>query len=75
MKKYHDQRIEKRQFVVGYLALLLNSRLCLFLGKLMSMWSKPFLNKQVFSHGALELENSEGTKFKVNRHRMKLYLK
>ena len=27
MKKYHDQKIEKNQFVVGDLVLLLNSRL------------------------------------------------
>ena len=34
MKKYHDQKIEKRDFVVGNLVLLFDSRLLLFLGKL-----------------------------------------
>lgn len=36
MKNCHDQRIEKRDFVVGELVLLVNSRSLLFLGKLMS---------------------------------------
>ena len=36
MKRYHDQRIEKREFVVGDLVLLFNSRLRLFPGKLKS---------------------------------------
>ena len=36
MKKYHDQKIEMRDFLVGDLVLLFNSRLCLFQGKLKS---------------------------------------
>ena len=34
MKKYHDNKIEKREFMVGDLVLLYNSRLRLFSGKL-----------------------------------------
>ncbi|KAK4706613.1 hypothetical protein R3W88_033825 [Solanum pinnatisectum] len=34
MKKYHDQKIEKHEFVVADLLLLFNLRLCLFHGKL-----------------------------------------
>ena len=34
MKKYHDLKIEKREFMVGDLVLLYNSRLRLFSGKL-----------------------------------------
>ena len=74
MNKYHDQRIEKREFVVGDLVLLFNYRLRLFLGKLKSKWSGPFLIKQVFSHREVELENSEGTRFKVKGQRIKSYL-
>ena len=33
MKRYHDQRIEKREFVVSDVVFLFNSRLRLFLGK------------------------------------------
>ena len=36
MKKYHDLKIEKREFMVGDLVLLFNSRLHLFRGKLKS---------------------------------------
>ncbi|KAK4733614.1 hypothetical protein R3W88_007875 [Solanum pinnatisectum] len=74
MKRYHDQRIEKRKFVVGDLVLLFNSRLRLFPGKLKSKWTGPFLVTQVLPHGAVELENSEGTRFKVNGQRIKIYL-
>ena len=36
MKKYHDLKIKKREFIVGDLVLLYNSRLRLFPGKLKS---------------------------------------
>lgn len=54
MKKYHDQRIENRYFIVGDHVLIFNSRLQLFLGELKSMCSRPFLLKQVFPFGARE---------------------
>ena len=41
MKKHHDQKIEKRNFVVRDLVLLFNSRLRLFPGKLKSKWIGP----------------------------------
>ena len=74
MKKYHDQKIEKREFVVGDLVFLFNSRLCLFLGKLKAKWTGPFLITKVFPHGAVELENKEGARFRVNKQRIKIYL-
>ena len=33
----------------------------------------PYLITQVFPHGAVELKNKEGVRFKVNRERIKLY--
>lgn len=74
MKKYHDQKIEKREFVVGDLVLLFNSRLHLFLGKLKSKWTGPFRVTQVFPHGAVELENKEGIRFKVDGQRIKVHM-
>ncbi|XP_004229136.1 uncharacterized protein [Solanum lycopersicum] len=65
MKKYHDQRIEKREFAVGDLVLLFNSRLRLFLEKLKSEWTQSLLITKVFSHGGVELENKQGTKFTI----------
>ena len=66
MKKYHDQKIEKSDFMVGDLVLLFNSRLRLFSGKLKSTWTGPYLVTQLFPHGAVELETKEGVRFKMN---------
>ena len=66
MKKYHDQKIEKRDFMVGDLVLLFNYRLCFFPSKLNSKWIGPYLITQLFPHGAVDLENKEGVRFKVN---------
>ena len=41
-KKWHDQKILRKEFKVGELVLLYNSRLKHFLGKLKSRWSGPF---------------------------------
>ena len=42
-KKFHDHRILRREFKVGLLVLLYNSRLKLFPGKLKSKWSGPYI--------------------------------
>ena len=41
-KKWHDQRIQRKEFREGDQVLLFNSRLRLFLGKLKSKWSGPY---------------------------------
>ena len=74
MKKYHDQNIEKRNFVLGDLVLLFKSRLRLFLGKLKSKWTGPFMITQVFPHGEVELENKDSARFTVNGQIIKTYL-
>ena len=75
MKKYHDNKYEKREFMVGDLVLLFNSRLRLFQGKLKSKWTGPYTVTQLFHHGAVELETKEGVRFKVNGQRIKIYLR
>ena len=65
MKKYHDQRIEKREFAIGDLVLPFKSRLPLYLVKLKYKWNGPFLISKVFQHGAVEQENKEGAKFTI----------
>ncbi|XP_038896637.1 uncharacterized protein LOC120084898 [Benincasa hispida] len=73
-KRWHDQHIIKKEFVVGQKVLLFNSRLRLFPGKLKSRWSGPFIIKIVFSHGAVELTREDGIHvFKVNGQRVKPY--
>ena len=59
MKKYHDQKIEKRNFMVRDSLLLYNSRLFLFPGKLKSKWTGPYLITQLFPHGVVEQENKQ----------------
>ena len=53
---------------------MFNSRLRLFPGKLKSRWSGPFMVKKVLPHGAVEFTHPEHEDFKVNGHRLKLYL-
>jgi hypothetical protein len=73
-KKWHDQKIQKKEFWEGQLVLLFNSRLKLFPGKLKSRWSGPFIVHKVFPHGAIEVKNqSNGAIFKVNGQRLKPY--
>ena len=74
MKKYHDNKIEKREFMVGDLVLLFNSRLLLFPGKLKSKWIGPYLVTQLFPHKVVEFETTDGVRFKVNGQRIKIYL-
>ncbi|XP_056697655.1 uncharacterized protein [Spinacia oleracea] len=72
-KKFHDKMIQKREFNIGDKVLLYNSRLRLFPGKLKSRWSGPFTITEVKEHRAIEVASENGTKFKVNGQRLKLY--
>ena len=73
------RRVRDHMMIIGYTikegdqVLLFNSRLKLFPSKLKSKWSGPFLVKQVFSHGAIEVWSKETGAFKVNVQRRKLY--
>ena len=75
MKSMHDQHILHKSFKVGQKVLLYNSRLHLFLGKLQSRWSGPFIVQDISPHGAIKIQNSRNNNvFKVNGHRLKPYL-
>ncbi|KAK8511445.1 hypothetical protein V6N12_038048 [Hibiscus sabdariffa] len=43
------------------------------IGKLRSKWHGPFTVTEVFPHGAVELEDDSGQRFKVNGQRLKPY--
>ena len=74
-KKLHDARIRHgKQFNEGDHVLLYNSRLQLFPGNLKSRWSGPFTVAQVFPYGTVEVTHPEKGTFKVNGHRLKLYV-
>ncbi|PNX82690.1 hypothetical protein L195_g038723, partial [Trifolium pratense] len=74
-KRYHDAKLVPKEFHKGQLVLLFNSRFKLFPGKLKSKWSGPFVVKEVFPHGAVEIFKSgeENQSFKVNGQRLKVY--
>ena len=73
-KRWHDKRI-KKEFAPRDKVLLFNSRVKLFEhGKLRSKWEGPFKVISTSSHGAVTLQNDEGTLFKVNGHHLKIFL-
>ncbi|XP_074290705.1 uncharacterized protein LOC141617412 [Silene latifolia] len=63
--RFHDKAIIRREFKVGDLVLLFNSRFKLFLGKLKSKWSGPFTVVRVFTYGSVEVVDGDRA-FKVN---------
>jgi hypothetical protein len=75
VKRWHDKRIRKKEFAPRDKVLLFNSRVKLFRhGKLQSKWERPFMVVSSSSHGAIMLQNDEGTLFKVNGQCLKLFL-
>jgi hypothetical protein len=75
MKKVYDWSILRRSFEPSQKAILYNSCLHLFPGKLKSRWTGPFIIRTVFPHGAIEIEDPKnGNTFKVNGQRLKPFL-
>ena len=70
-KKWHDQKILRREFKVGDEVLLFNSRLKLFIRKLKLKWSGPYTAVSSKTFGAVTFKTSNGEEFKVNGHRLK----
>ena len=73
-KKWHDQKILRREFKVGDQILLFNSKLKLFPGRLKSKWSGPYTVVGSTTFGAVTLKTSNGEEFKANGQRLKQYL-
>ena len=73
-KKWHNQKILRREFRAGELVLLYNSRLKLFLGKLKSRWSGPYTVVTSTPFRVVTLKDESGSEFKVNGQRLKHYL-
>ena len=75
VKRWHDKRIQKREFNVGDYVLLYNSHLRFFAGKLLSKWEGPYVIEEVYCSGAIKINNFEGTNPKVvNGQRLKHYI-
>jgi hypothetical protein len=75
-KAFHDRKLKRlKEFKTGDKVLLYNSRLKLFGGKLKSKWTGPYVVKEVFPYGTVELhDETDGGTWKVNGHRLKHYL-
>ena len=75
IKIFHDQAILKKLFLPDQKVLLYNSRLYLFSEKLKSRWTSPFIVKEVFSYGVIEIENlSTDAILKIDGQRLKPFL-
>ena len=75
VKRWHDKRIQKREFNVGDYVLLYNSRLRFFAGKLLSKWEGPYVIEEVYCSGAIKINNIAGKNPKVvNGQRIKHYI-
>nr|GEV75131.1 reverse transcriptase domain-containing protein [Tanacetum cinerariifolium] len=72
-KKLHDAKIKYQIFNVGDQVLLFNSQLKIFLGKLKSRCSGPFIISEIYSYGTAKLVHTDGSNFKVNCHHLKHY--
>ena len=74
-KRWHDQKILRREFKAEAKVLLYNSRLKLFLGKLKLRWSGPYTVVTSTPFEAVTLKTESGSEFKVNGHKLKHYLR
>ena len=73
-KKWHDKKILRKEFKVRELVLVYNSKLKLFLGKLKSRWSGPYIVIASTPFRVVTLKTNSGNEFKVNGQRLKYYL-
>ena len=70
------KQIQLRELIPRHQVLLYNSRLKSFLEKLNSRWLGPFKLIKIYPHGAVKLQDErKGHKFKVNRQRVKHYIR
>ena len=73
-KRWHDQKILRREFKAREQVLLYNSKLKLFPGKLKSRWSGPYIVVTSTPFEAVTLKTESRSEFKVNSQRLKHYL-
>ena len=75
VKLFHDKNIIRKTFEPHQKVLIDSSRLHIFLGKLRSRWTGPFIVKIVYPYGTVEIENPQNGKlFKVNGQRLKPFM-
>ncbi|RDX65374.1 gag-pol, partial [Mucuna pruriens] len=75
IKKFHDQKILRKDLHIGQKVLLFNSRLKLIVGKLRSRWVGLFVITNIFPHGVVQLKEEHTNRtFQVNGHQVKPFL-
>ena len=74
-KKWHDQRILRKEFKLGEIVLLYNSMLKLFLGKLRSRWSGSYTVISATPIRVVALRTNSGNEFQGNGQKLKQYLR
>ena len=75
-KRWHDHRIQYKEFKEGNKVLLFNSQVKLFgEGKLRSKWQGPYTVINTSPHDAITIQDDDGNIFKVNGQRFKVFLK
>ncbi|GJX77692.1 reverse transcriptase domain-containing protein [Tanacetum coccineum] len=73
-KKWHDSRLQgDKDFKVGDLVLLFNSRFKMHPGKLKPRWYRPNVVKTMYPYGTVEITDKNEVYFKVNGQRLKKY--
>ena len=73
-KRWHDQKILRREFKAGEQVLIYNSKLKLFPGKLKLRWSGPYTVVASTPFGTITLKTESAGEFKVNGQKLKHYL-
>ena len=74
-KRWHDHRIQYKEFKERDKVLLFNSRVKLFgEGKLRSKWQGPYTVINTSPHGAITIQDDDSNIFKVNGQRLKVFL-
>ena len=75
IKRWHDHRIQQKEFKEGDKVLLFNSWVKLFgEGKLRSKWQGPYIVIHTSPHGVMTIQDDDSNIFKVNGQRLKVFL-
>lgn len=72
-KACHDKRIARKEFNLGGIVLLFNSKLRFFPGKLCSRWTGPYEVTKVMKSGVVEIQNQSCSPFIVSGKSLKYY--
>ena len=74
-KRWHDHRIQYKEFKEGDKVLLFNSRVKFFgEGKLRSKLQGPYIVINTSPHSTITIQGDDGNIFKVNGQRLKVFL-